>query len=91
MRAGTLVLAFALQAAAAASLAQEASDVAKVPPEANNAFLAAVQEVFRDHPEAAGRYRLVDVGPEPRWDVSWDCEDIGDHIIDCSPVAEAEQ
>lgn len=60
-------------------------------------FIEEFKSLLSRYPKAAESFVLAHLGeaspkklPIPRWTVGWECEDIGDHIIDCKPVARPE-
>ncbi|KQV83150.1 hypothetical protein [Rhizobium sp. Root1220] len=66
-------------------------------PEEHTDFIEEFKILLEKYPEAKESFVLAHlgdatskIGPIPRWTVGWECEDIGDHIIDCKPVARPE-
>jgi hypothetical protein len=98
MRATSLILAFVFQSIATASLAQDAKEPASRPiPEEHKDFVAEIESIFGKYPNAATRYRLVDVGhvdfggkarAECNEDCEWDPAFIGWCLTVCEPREE---
>jgi hypothetical protein len=59
-------------------------------PEEHRDFIDAYRALLKKYPKAPDRYALADKGPEPAFDVVWECEEFvfgdGSPGLDCRPV-----
>jgi len=76
MRATFLILVLLMQSSVAAvSVAQEEKAAERPPiPEQYKEFVAEIESIYEKYPEAATRFRLVDLGRNPRMECTVECE-----------------